>query len=382
MMTATSTQLDNGVTVYQVTSDEQRKDNIYCERSYCTPDSRYFVFQRYLGPGGDYDWKYHAEFIACEFGTWKTHSLGTGISHPDVSQQGSLYHVRSTDNGEHELVRVEIATGHSQVIRIAGGIKPLTGMSVCPNDRYIAYGIHISDNPLMFGIELVDLQTGEKRIVCKHPEICNAHPQIEPGRGDCILVQQNIGCRYDPAAKPNPWHYGSGATLFIVSIKDGSITPMQIGPPHTARCSGHQQWIGSSRQVLATLLPTKWTVGAEDTLMAVGSEGPARLVSRDFWGHVNVSPCGRYFCCDNGLTGGLFVGSTANGRYVHICDSSPWEEKLAKAFGQRADSHAYLSPDLKWMVFQSCQSGMPQITVASIPSSLLTSLAKDQGAES
>lgn len=380
-MTATTThQLDHG-TVYQITEDDGDKDNIYCERSYCTPDSRYFVFQRSLGPGGDYDWKYHAEFVACEFGTWKTHSLGTGITHPDVSPRGNLYHVRSTGYGNNELVRVEIATGQSRVIPVTGGVKPLTGMSVCPNDRYLAYGIHISDDPLMFGIELVDMQTGDKRILYRHAQICNPHAQIEPGRGDCILVQRNIGCRYDPDAKPNPWHYGSGATLFVLGIEDGSISPLQIGPPYTAQCSGHQQWMGTSRQVMATLLPTQWTVGAEDTLMAVGLDGPGRLVSRDFWGHVNVSPCGRYYCCDNGLTGDLYVGSTTTGRHALLCPNVPREQTFINGDGP-VDAHAYLSPDLKWAVFTTFVSGVPQIAVASIPSSLLKSITIQQGAES
>ena len=32
----------NGVTVYQISDDPRLKNNIYCERSYCSPDSRYF----------------------------------------------------------------------------------------------------------------------------------------------------------------------------------------------------------------------------------------------------------------------------------------------------------------------------------------------------
>ena len=34
------------MTVYQVTDDARLKNNIYCERSYCSPDSRSFIYQR------------------------------------------------------------------------------------------------------------------------------------------------------------------------------------------------------------------------------------------------------------------------------------------------------------------------------------------------
>jgi hypothetical protein len=369
-MTQVGADLDNGVVVHQVTDGPALVDDIYCERSYCTPDSRYFVFQRYGGPGGDYDWKHQAEYIACEFGTWETRTLGRGISYPEISQQGSLYYVCPTDGGQNGLVRVDVATGESQAIDVDGGVKPITGMTVCPAERHIAYGVHLSDDPLMFGVELVDLHSGAKRIVCRHSQICNPHLQFEPGQGRHILIQQNLGCRADTVG----WVSGSGATLFVLTVEDGAITPLEVGPPYTAKCSGHQQWIGSTRQVLATLLPDKHTVGAEDTLVAVGMGAPARAVSRDFWGHVHTSRCGRYYCCDNGLTGGVFVGSITTGRYMYICDASPRTDGLSKQFGQKSDAHAYLSPDLRWMVFQSCQSGRPQIHVASIPPELLEGL--------
>ena len=72
--------LDNGVVVYQVTDDEQLKDNTYCERSYCAPDARWLVFQRQVSTEGPTEWHFSAEYIVCEFGTWKTLVLGVGHS--------------------------------------------------------------------------------------------------------------------------------------------------------------------------------------------------------------------------------------------------------------------------------------------------------------
>lgn len=374
-MASVVNECENGVVVHQVTDGPALVDNIYCERSYCTPDSRYFVYQRRCGPGGDHPWKYEAEYIACEFGTWETRVLGRGVSYPEISQQGSLFYVKPDERGESHLARVDIATGETETIRVDGGVSPLTGMTVCPRERHLAYGVHLGDDPLIFGIELVDLQTGGKRVLFQHPEVCNPHAQFEPGDGRTILVQRNVGCRPDPQGEGRSWSSGSGATLLVVAVDDGSAAPLQVGPPHTALCSGHQQWIGASKRVLATLLPTKWTVGAEDTLVAAAVDAPPRVVSRDFWGHVHVARSGRYFLCDNGLTGDLSVGSIASGEHVLICNALPLNAKLVAEHGQRAHHHAYLSPDLRWTVFNACLNGKPEICAASLPPGLLGSLA-------
>ena len=36
-----------------------------------------------------------------------------------------------------------------------------------------------------------------------------------------------------------------------------------------------------------------------------------------------------------------------------------------------ADTHAYLSPDLRWMGYNACLSGKPEVYVAAIPPALL-----------
>ena len=48
---------ENGVAVHQVTDDARLKDNIYCERSYCSPDSRFFIYQREISKEGPLELK-------------------------------------------------------------------------------------------------------------------------------------------------------------------------------------------------------------------------------------------------------------------------------------------------------------------------------------
>ena len=365
-------QLDNGVTVFRVTDDPQLKDNIYCERSYCTPDSRWFVFERNLGPCPSYPWKYYAEYVACEFGSWRMRSLGQGVSYPEVSEQGTLYHVRHAGNDSYELVRLSIATGHSDTIRVDGSVKPLTGMTISHDERHLAYGVDLGYSPQMFGVEVVDLVTGKKRIVCRDPDICNPHPQFEPGEGRYVLVQHNRGCEFAADGTPIRWVGDQGATLFVASIDDGSVTRLQIGPPHTSSVSGHQQWIAATGEVLLTVSTPPGS--DEPTLLAASVSGGCRALDCGLRNHVNVSRCGRFFCCDSVVTGDIVVGSTQTGEWRHVCTGSARSRAEAQEFGQMADAHPYLSPDLRWVVFQSLTTGRPQIYAASVPPGLLHEL--------
>ena len=58
----------NGVNIYQVTTDKLEKSNIYCELPYCSADSSTFVYQQ-QNPDDEVN---RTEYVACEFGTWKS----------------------------------------------------------------------------------------------------------------------------------------------------------------------------------------------------------------------------------------------------------------------------------------------------------------------
>ena len=105
-MAITLQEQDNGVTVYQVTENPGIKSNIYCEISWCSADSRYFVYDQQTGDGA----RNPSEYILCEFGTWKTERLGEGIR-PTMSHTGIFYYRTRTENGVQELRRVDLTTG-------------------------------------------------------------------------------------------------------------------------------------------------------------------------------------------------------------------------------------------------------------------------------
>ena len=61
--------LANGVEIWPVTDTPETKDNIYCERRYCTPDSRFLVFQRNVDGACPLVNHRMVEFVVCEFET-------------------------------------------------------------------------------------------------------------------------------------------------------------------------------------------------------------------------------------------------------------------------------------------------------------------------
>ncbi|MFC1452063.1 hypothetical protein ACFLSJ_01810 [Verrucomicrobiota bacterium] len=367
-------ELENGAVVYQVTDEPTLKDNIYCERSYCSPDSRWFIYQRTVGPDDPTPRHAMAEYVACEFGTWRTRVLDRGASYPEVSRKGTLFHACPRPDGTRDVVRTDIATGRSEVVPIDGGVRPLTGMTISPDERLLAYGVELGYAPQMFGIEVADLQTGRRRVVCRDPCICNPHPQFDQCDGRNILVQHNRGCRFSPDGERLSAIGPEGCTLFLARTDGSGTVPLSVGLPHTANCTGHEQWIGDTREVLLTVGQAAQEAGTGGDLLAVQEGGEARIVARGYgFNHVHASVCGSFFCADRRGTGEIVVGSIRTGKWSVLCNSGiplPRDEQ----YGQSAHAHPYLSPDAKWAVYNSCRTGRPEIHVSSVPSAFLNDL--------
>ncbi len=87
--------------------------------------------------------------------------------------------------------------------------------------------------------------------------------------------------------------------------------------------------------------------------------------------HVGTTPCGRYFHADGGIEGTIIVGSPRTGDAVEVCRS---RTRNTPIFGQQAHTHASLSPDYHWLVFNSDRTGRPQTYAASVPPEVLASI--------
>jgi hypothetical protein len=364
----------NGVEVWQVTDTPQTKDNIYCERSYCTPDSRFFVFQRDIEGSSPLVNHRMVEFVACEFGSWRLRVLGRGYSYGEIGPAGTFLFLRPGAGGETELVRAQIESGRCQVLVRDSKIRPLTGMSISSDGRQLAYGVSISFRPQMFGVEVLELATGRRRRVFQDPFICNPHEQIEPGRGEVILTQQNRGCEFTADGDVVRWLGKEGCTLLEVRLADGQAEQLRVGPPHTASCTGHQSWIGTSGEVLLSVNTPFDDGKRQGNLLAVRSgQAPRVVAGGGHHAHVHASGCGRLFCTDrvNRVASPIYfevvIGSVATGRSAALFPLPVPPPEIRRKFEQSSDIHPYLSPDARWVVFNDVRSGVPQICVASIP---------------
>ena len=365
-------ELDSGVVVRQITDDPRLKCNIYCERPYCTADSRFFIYARQVADvrsGNPSDW----EFITCEFGTWREQVVGRGYLQANVSYDGCFYYGRDTASGAREIIRVDPATGCDRVIfEFPGHIGRPGHPTVSKDGRYVAYGLNLSYGPQMFGIGLADTRTGERRLLCQDPYICNSHAQFEPAEGKQVLIQHNRGCEFSPTGERIKLLGNEGCTIFLVDL-EGKITPLPVGPPHTTTLTGHQAWIGETQEIIMTVKPTGEFVPERGNILCIRAGGEYRRIGAGRrMNHIGTTPCGRYFHADGAKTQEIIVGSPATGRTVLVCHSrTSYSEG---GFDQCGHPHAYLSPDFRWVVFNSDRTGRPEIYVASVPEDLLAGL--------
>jgi hypothetical protein len=368
----------NGVVVYQVTDAAALVSNIYCERTYAGADSQRFLYARQTDDGGAYtldSW----EYVLCEFGTWDEQVVGRGSLSCAVSFGNDYYYTRSNGKGAREFVRIDLDTGASDVVFERADDIPRAGHpGISPDGRYIAYHYALSFAPQMFAIELADTRTGTHEIIHRDQWLCNAHLQFQPTDNRTLLVQYNRGCEFRSDGSRVRLTGDQGATLFLLDALTRTVTPLQIGTPHTTPITGHEAWIGDSHEIIATVVASgEFGAGPGQGNIVVVSEGqPSRQLGTGVeMNHIGSTPCGTYFCADAIKGDDIVIGSPETGRTVAVYDNGDPADAGGSPFGQMSHPHAYLSPDFKWVVFNSDQTGRPQTYVAAIPPTLLAELA-------
>ena len=359
----------NGVTVYQVTTDTHEKSNIYCELPYCSADSRVFVYEQ-KNPDTDPN---TTEYVQCEFGSWKTRVIGRGLGGPGMTHKGIFFYRRIVPGKCQELVRIDLGTGEERVIfEFPEDFKSRGLGTMSPDKRYYAYGVTLGYAPQMFGIELVDLQKGARDIINTDPDICNPHTQFEPTEGKYIMVQHNRGCEFKPDGTRVKLVGDQGATEYLVRIPDGEVTRLQVGPPHTPGITGHEAWIAGTGDILMSVRAADDYAPEKGNLIRIGpGKTPERVGTPGFrYNHVGTSPCGQYFFCDDWRGASkLVVGNLKTRKTAVICEAHTSMQQAQNTHG-----HPYMSPDCKWLVYNSDRSSRPQIHVASIPPELIAGL--------
>jgi len=187
------------------------------------------------------------------------------------------------------------------------------------------------------------------------------------------MIQHNRGSKFSPEGVRERAIGPEGAILYLLSVPDAKRAELQVGHPYTTFITGHESWIATSGEILFSVVARDYYAPEKGNLLRVRPGEPARVAARGFQAnHVNVSRCGRFFCCDDWRgTCRIVIGSLQTGRTAAVCESKASMQRDANTH-----PHAYLTPDLKWIVFNSDRSGFPHIHAASVPPGLMESLSR------
>lgn len=360
-----------GSEIWQITTGQFRQSNIYCELPYCSADGRWLVYERH---NPELSEKNKTEFMAVEIGAWQQRRLdvASGLAGCAISTNGIFYYLKCTNGMMLDLMRADLSDGTPEKIYQLSDEGNLTSLgTVSAVGRYYACGKRLSDDYRMFGIMLVDLENGTESIIDRDSFIFNPHPQFEPGRSDNLMIQHNRGGEYTPEGRRIRLVGPEGATLYLLSVPGGKRTDLRVGKPYTTAVTGHETWIGQTKEILLTVMAEGDYAPEKGNLLAVRAGSPPRAVAKGYkFNHLGVSRCGRLFCCDDWQgTAKIVIGSIQTGKTAVVCES-----KASMGSPQNTHPHAYLTPDLKWIIFNSDQSGNPQVHAASVPEGMIENL--------
>jgi len=340
--------------------------SIYGERSWCSADSRYFVYLR----RNEFLWgRNKSEWMRVELGTWKRCRLDIGTGRPGcaISHDGVFYYLKHfADDDAVYLMRADLREGIPQKVHRMKGLVQSLG-TASTDGRYYAYGTVLDKQWKLFGVVLVDLKTGRQEVIDRDPYLCNPHPHFEPGEGKYLLIQHNRGCRFSPEGERIRIVGPEGATLYLLSVPDGRRTPLQVGKPYTAPISGHEVWAGKTKEI--------WMTAGD--LWAVREGEKARQLTKGFnFVHVHASRCGRVFLCGNHRGEyDLVLGCRKTGKTAVVCSAKTRTDGPPRTI-KNTHPRPYLTPDLKWAIFLSNRSGSPQVHAASVPEGLVEQVCK------
>jgi len=366
-------QQSTGSEIWQVTTERFRQSNIYCEIPYCSRDSKYFVYER---RNPELSGANNTELMAVEIGTWKQHRLdvSAGISGSAISREGVFHYLKRASGQTLELVRADLSEGEPDTIfQMQRGQHIISLGTVSPDGQRYAWGKRLDEEYRMFGILLSDFEKQTQAVVDQDPYILNPHPQFEPAEGKELLIQHNRGGLYSPDGKLQRLVGPEGATLYQLSLSDGKRIELQVGKPYSTPATGHEVWIGKTKEVLLTVAAREDYMPEKGNLLGVYPNKPARVVAKGYrFNHVGVSRCGRFFCCDDWQEEcKIVIGSVKTGKTAVVCES-----KASRGRAQNTHPHAYLTPDLRWVVFNSDRNGFPHIHAATVPQQMVEEISK------
>jgi hypothetical protein len=382
----------SGARIIQLTSAAAISNNIYGEQPYCSADGKRIIIAR------------SQDFCFDEEGSLLVHELDSlritmavrkarGVRGVFNNAWSGLLYYWTPDR---KLVRLSLETlEQEEVYAEEDPAAPLAASSVSPDQRYVLGMTTRLKGPggPVFQIFHLDLVKKVRSVIFEHPEIANPHLQYNPIHGRQILVQNNRGWRLNEDGSINRSGGAAGTTLFVIDSDGGNMTPVPVGPPVTATCTGHECFIADTGKVFFSVgcdrpdsyrqkHDARYPRGNLFTARP-GDEKPVCIEAPEhFCNHVSVSRCGRYFIADSHNGPGLFmnghlqtpaliVGSLVSGKIRILV-----KETMAIGGGnQCTHTHPYLTTDNRYAIYNATPGNGPaQVFAARLPPGFLESL--------
>ncbi|MHB0939587.1 MAG: hypothetical protein ACYC6A_24590 [Armatimonadota bacterium] len=349
-----------GAQLHQLTSAALISHDIYCEERYTSADGSMVAFLRNaLGrmPG--------EELWVCNLRTGEVAAVNASLTGYPTSNlfNDALYFTGVGTASDQVLMRLDLKTLELDEVfdmQKCPDTRYPVG-SISPDERYYIRNYRVSEQ--VWGLFHVDLQRGTWETFHEHEDTCNPHPQFEPGKGEDILLQLNCGCVIDGEDNIIKLVGEEGAKLYVINKDGGNLRMLPVGTPHTPGVTGHECWVGNTGKVILT------TGGGEIHLAAPGDEKSQLLWKGVPFMHISASVDGNYFLADDIANGKLYIGNIATGRLLPICDSG-----ATCTSAQHSHPHAYMTPDNRFVIFNSDRTGLCQLWGAEIPAGFLDAL--------
>ncbi len=384
----------SGARIIQLTSAAAISNNIYGEQPYCSADGKRIVIARCQ----DFCFDTEGSLLVHELDTLRITMAVRKVSGVrgvfNNAWSGLLYYWTP----DRKLMRLSLDSLEQKEVYAEEDPKaPIPGYSVSPDQRYVLGMTSRLTGPgsPVFQIYHLDLEKKVREVIFEHPEIMNPHLQYNPIHGRQILVQNNRGLRLKADGTMDRYQNTyTGTSLFVIDRDGKNMTPVPVGPPITATCTGHECFVADTGLVFFSVgcdrpdfyhqhHDSRYPRGNLFTARPGDAKPTCFEAPEHFCNHVSVSKCGVYFLADSHPGPGLFVngmiqpvsliiGNLKTGKYRVLVQNT----QALGGGNQCTHTHPYLTTDNRYAIFNSTPGNGPaQVFAAKIPDGFLASLS-------
>jgi len=395
-----------GIEVFQLTNEPDTPAcHIYMEAQIFTPDSKQLVVHRSAHPHGSDMLDPEHRYLLVDLenaGAVSPITDELGPTSPSISPDGQwlYYFVNETKigpGGRLTLRRRKLDGSERTDITVIDGCIPGTKLTISnmyPLSTISSDGNRIATCGFLgdgsaendsWGLIVVDIPTGETRLIMHGPSWCNIHPQYcrstDAAASHDIMVQENHGCLTSPDGTNRRSVAGLGADIHVIRDDGSKFRDFPWGRDGVEGCQGHQCWRGRSTWAIGGTGVTKdpahperheqpliesQAVPHDDHNGAKSPDSHRNDLARNFdlprMNHFGTDIAGERLITDQAHQGEAWhlyfshlgkpgVDAATDMRYL-LNTQSPIEKKM--------HTHPFLSPDGSMGFFNSISTGVLQ----------------------